>query len=107
MALTPRRALRIRGIESSAAALAVALVVSGCGMLPDDIWPSLTGEEPEPPRRVVVVGPSAAEQATPTISPAARRVCQGAARLALEGLRRRPWVGNFARASRPILTSRP
>ncbi len=43
-------------------------------MLSDDIWPSLTGEEPEPPRRIIVVGPSPAEQATPTISPAARRV---------------------------------
>ncbi len=66
-----RQTLRMGRIDPRAAILGATLILGGCAMLPDDIWPSLTGAEPaeQAPQRIVV-GPSPAELLTPTISPA-------------------------------------
>ena len=54
------------------AVIGVALALGGCSYLTDDLWPTLTGDDPadQPGATRILVGPSAAEQqAQPTLSP--------------------------------------
>ncbi len=55
-----------------AAVFGAALLVAGCDILPEDIWPTLTGDEPErpPPPRIVVV-PPAGQRPAPAPAPIA------------------------------------
>ncbi len=60
--------------RTGAAFLGAALLLTGCSFSPDDIWPSLTGDEgldqPPPPQQVAVEPSAAEQQPAPTISPA-------------------------------------
>ena len=54
------------------AVIGLALGLSGCSYLTDDLWPTLTGDDPadQPGATRILVGPSPAEQqAQPTLSP--------------------------------------
>ncbi len=54
------------------AVVGLALVLGGCSYVTDDLWPTLTGDDPadQPAATRIVVGPSPAEQqAQPTLSP--------------------------------------
>jgi hypothetical protein len=77
------------------AVLGAALLVAGCDVLPEDIWPTLTGDEPErpPPPRIVVV-PSA--QTQEAAAPAATSQAITASPLEPEGQPQR-----FAQAPAP------
>ncbi len=72
MARTKSR-VRIRRITGfRLAVIGVALALGGCSYVTDDLWPTLTGDDPadQPGATRIIVGPSAAEQQVqPTLSP--------------------------------------
>ncbi len=65
------------------AILGASMFIAGCDILPEDIWPTLTGDEPErpPPPRIVVVPANAPTAPTPG-APAAGAIVAAPAPLA-------------------------
>ncbi|MFQ5785493.1 MAG: hypothetical protein ACE5H8_11815, partial [Alphaproteobacteria bacterium] len=59
---------------SRAVILAAALAVGGCSFVADDIWPSLTGEEPAAaaPQQVTVSPAPVEQQSSPTVATVAQ-----------------------------------
>ncbi len=60
-----KQAVRMFCHRNCGAVVVAALMLAGCSSA-DDLWPTLTGDEPD---EVIVVGPSAAEQDSPVFSP--------------------------------------
>ena len=72
MARTQSRVRSRRITGNRFAVVGLALVPSGCSYVTDDLWPTLTGDDPadQPGATRILVGPSPAElQAQPTLSP--------------------------------------